>query len=77
LSGISRLLVEFLRINEPALLGLTQPQLWALVSLIAGVVRIVRTQFLNRPRPISAEALGADEAVTARSDDVVTAQSTT
>jgi phosphatidylglycerol:prolipoprotein diacylglycerol transferase len=77
LSGISRFLVEFLRINEPALLGLTQPQLWALISLIAGVVRIVRTQFLNRPRPISAEALGADEAVTARSDDVVTAQSTT
>jgi phosphatidylglycerol---prolipoprotein diacylglyceryl transferase len=41
LSGISRFLVEFLRINEPSLLGLTQPQLWALVSLIAGVVLIV------------------------------------
>jgi phosphatidylglycerol---prolipoprotein diacylglyceryl transferase len=50
LSGISRFLVEFLRINEPALLGLTQPQLWALVSLITGVVLIVRARHLNRPQ---------------------------
>ena len=42
LSGISRFLVEFLRINEPALLGLTQPQLWALAGLITGVVLIGR-----------------------------------
>ncbi|HEY8619907.1 MAG TPA: prolipoprotein diacylglyceryl transferase [Dermatophilaceae bacterium] len=49
LSGISRFLVEFLRINEAALLGLTQPQLWALASLITGVALIVRTQYLNRP----------------------------
>jgi phosphatidylglycerol---prolipoprotein diacylglyceryl transferase len=77
LSGISRFLVEFLRINEPALLGLTQPQLWALVGLIAGVVLIARTQFLNRPRRIAAEASGAGDAVTARSDDAVTARSTT
>ncbi|MEP7192535.1 MAG: prolipoprotein diacylglyceryl transferase family protein, partial [Actinomycetota bacterium] len=77
LSGISRFLVEFLRINEPALLGLTQPQLWALVSLIAGVVLIVRTQYLNRPPRLAAEALGAGDAVTARSNDAVTARSTT
>ena len=76
LSGISRFLVEYLRINEPALLGLTQPQLWALVNLIAGVALIVRSQFLNRPRRIEAQALGAGEAVTDRSDDVVNAQST-
>jgi hypothetical protein len=76
LSGISRFLVEYLRINEPALLGLTQPQLWALASLIVGVVLIVRTQYLNRPRPIPAETPGAGEAVTARSDDAVTARST-
>jgi phosphatidylglycerol---prolipoprotein diacylglyceryl transferase len=44
LRGISRFLVELLPINEPALLGLTQPQLWALVSLIAGVVLIVGGQ---------------------------------
>jgi phosphatidylglycerol:prolipoprotein diacylglycerol transferase len=76
LSGISRFLVEFLRINEPALLGLTQPQLWALVSLTVGLALIVRTQFLNRPRRVAAEVLGAGEEVTARTDDEVTAHST-
>jgi phosphatidylglycerol:prolipoprotein diacylglycerol transferase len=75
LSGISRFLVEFLRINEPALLGVTQPQLWALVSLITGVVLIVRAQYLNRPRRIAAEAPSAGEAVTPRSNDAVTARS--
>jgi hypothetical protein len=48
----------------------------ALVSLIAGVVLIVGAQFLNRPRRIAAEAPSAGEAVTAWSDDAVTAQST-
>jgi phosphatidylglycerol:prolipoprotein diacylglycerol transferase len=67
LSGISRLLVEFLRINEPALLGLTQPQLWALASLLTGVVLIVRTQYLNRPRRAVVQATTAEEAVTAGS----------
>ena len=71
LSGISRFLVEYLRINEPAVLGLTQPQLWALVSLITGVALIVRSQFVNRPRRIEAEALGAGEAMTDRSNDLV------
>jgi phosphatidylglycerol:prolipoprotein diacylglycerol transferase len=67
LSGISRFLVEFLRINEPALLGLTQPQLWALVSLIAGVVLIVRAQPLNRTQGPGGTAPAADEgAVTTR-----------
>ena len=77
LSGISRFLVEYLRINEPVLLGLTQPQLWALVSLIAGVVLIVRAQYLNRPRRIAAEAPGPGEAVTVRSTDAVTPRLTT
>ena len=76
LSGISRFLVEFLRINEPALLGLTQPQLWALVSVTTGVVLIVRTQYLNLPRRRAADAPGADEAMTSRSNVVVTAGST-
>ena len=64
LSGISRFLVEFLRINEPALLGLTQPQLWALASLLTGVVLIVRTQYLNAPGPAAAEGRTAEEVVT-------------
>ena len=74
LSGISRFLVEFLRINETALLGLTQPQLWALVSLMIGVVLIVRTQCGNRPRRLAAEPPGSGEAASARSDDPVTAR---
>lgn len=37
-SGLSRFVVEFLRINDPVLLGLTQPQLWAVASMLAGVV---------------------------------------
>ncbi|NMM33047.1 MAG: prolipoprotein diacylglyceryl transferase [Phycicoccus sp.] len=67
LSGISRFLVEFLRINEPALFGLTQPQLWALVSLLTGVVLFVRTQFLNRPRRTAAQTANAEEVITAGS----------
>lgn len=43
LSGISRLLVEMLRINDPALFGLTQPQLWSIVSIAAGALLITRT----------------------------------
>jgi phosphatidylglycerol:prolipoprotein diacylglycerol transferase len=56
LSGIARFLVEYLRINEPALLGLTQPQLWALVSVIAGVALIAHTQHLNHPRRAAAQS---------------------
>ena len=41
--------LAFLRINEPALLGLTQPQLWALASLVTGVFLIVGAVQLNRP----------------------------
>jgi phosphatidylglycerol---prolipoprotein diacylglyceryl transferase len=67
LSGISRFLVDFLRINEPALLGLTQPQLWALASLIAGVVLIVRDRHLNRTQRPEHMAPAADEgALTSR-----------
>jgi phosphatidylglycerol:prolipoprotein diacylglycerol transferase len=42
LSGVARLLVEFLRINEIALLGLTQPQLWSVLSIVVGALLIVR-----------------------------------
>jgi phosphatidylglycerol:prolipoprotein diacylglycerol transferase len=67
LSGISRFLVEFLRVNEPAVLGLTQPQLWALAGLVTGVVLIVRTQYLNPSRRAAVQAANAEEAVTAGS----------
>lgn len=36
LTGLSRILVEILRINEPVLLGLTQPQLWSLLLVLVG-----------------------------------------
>ena len=45
LSGISRFLVEMLRINDPALFGLPQPHLWALTSIPAAAL------LLPRPRP--------------------------
>jgi len=64
LSGIARFLVEFLRINDPVLLGLTQPQLWALASLLTGVVLIVRTQYLNAPGPSAVEGRTAEEVAT-------------
>jgi phosphatidylglycerol:prolipoprotein diacylglycerol transferase len=38
LAGTERLLVEFIRRNEPELLGLTQPQLISIVMVAAGVV---------------------------------------
>ncbi len=38
LSGSARFAVEFLRINDPVILGLTQPQLWAVASIVAGLV---------------------------------------
>ncbi len=65
LSGIARFLVEFLRINDPALPGLTQPQLWALASLLTGVVLIVRTQYLSRPGRSAVQAKTVQELVTA------------
>lgn len=37
LSGAARFGVEFLRLNAPSLLGLTQPQLWSLASIAAGL----------------------------------------
>jgi phosphatidylglycerol:prolipoprotein diacylglycerol transferase len=65
LSGIARFLVEYLRINEPALLGLTQPQLLALVSVIAGVALIAHAQHLNHPRRPAAQS-PRDRAMTLR-----------
>ncbi len=42
LAGGERLLVEFVRRNEPVVAGLTEAQLFALVMLLAGVVWLVR-----------------------------------
>ena len=42
LSGLARLAVEFVRVNDPVLAGLTQPQLWALGSIAVGGALIAR-----------------------------------
>ena len=67
LSGISRFLVEYLRINEPVLLGLTQPQMWAIASMTTGIVVIGRSRPLKLVRPAAAQGPEADDSVSARS----------
>lgn len=58
LSGLSRVLVEYLRTNEPVVLGLTQPQLWALASMAVGCVLVAR----HRTTPRRSTAEETDEA---------------
>ncbi|WP_448072963.1 prolipoprotein diacylglyceryl transferase [Georgenia yuyongxinii] len=57
LSGIARLLVEFLRTNDTVLLGLTQAQLWSIASVVAGTVLIARK---GPSRPVAKTAGGSD-----------------
>lgn len=60
LSGAARWLVELVRTNEPVLAGMTQPQLWALVSAAVGVALI----WAHRPRHgHTRRALMADDPV--------------
>jgi phosphatidylglycerol:prolipoprotein diacylglycerol transferase len=63
LSGIARFLVEYLRINQPTVLGLTQPQLWSLVSVAVGVVLIVRSRRGDRPRDANVGSSSAEAKV--------------
>lgn len=57
LSGVARFLVEEVRINREALLGLTQPQLWSLLLVAVGVGLIVRGRIDRFPRvPIASGA---------------------
>ena len=48
LSGLARLLVEFLRINEKVFLGLTQPQLWSIAAIAVGLVLLARGRIASR-----------------------------
>jgi phosphatidylglycerol:prolipoprotein diacylglycerol transferase len=41
-AGVERLLVEFIRRNDEAALGLTQPQLISVAMILAGAVWLVR-----------------------------------
>ncbi len=58
LSGLSRLLVEFLRVNNPVLLGLTEAQLLGIASMIAGSVLILKGS--QRAQPTAALSTPAD-----------------
>jgi phosphatidylglycerol:prolipoprotein diacylglycerol transferase len=51
LAGAERLLVEFIRRNEQVLLGLTQPQLFALAMLAAGAVVLMLPARSSRGSP--------------------------
>jgi len=41
LSGLARLLVEFIRVNEPALLGLTEAQWLSIASILIGLLMVI------------------------------------
>lgn len=51
LSGLARLLVEYVRVNEPVLFGLTQPQVLAIGSMIVGGFLMVRNRRRGLPTP--------------------------
>lgn len=53
LSGAARLLVEFLRINDPVLLGLTGAQLFSAASITVGIGLILTCQPSAERRPSS------------------------
>ncbi|VTR77183.1 Prolipoprotein diacylglyceryl transferase [Cellulomonas hominis] len=55
LSGLARFQVEFLRTNSPLVAWLTQPQLWSLASIGAGLVVIVLVA--SRPHDVGGHAM--------------------
>ena len=61
LSGIARVLVEFVRVNNPVLLGFTEAQLLGFASIAIGVELIVR--YRKGDPAVAAEPLPAPAAV--------------
>lgn len=59
LSGLSRVLVEFVRVNSPVLLGLTEAQLLGVASVFIGAVLIVRCWKDGPARAIAASPAAA------------------
>jgi phosphatidylglycerol---prolipoprotein diacylglyceryl transferase len=59
LSGLARLLVEFLRVNDPVFLGLTEAQLFGIASMIGGAVLILRDSLRARPTPADLSSVPA------------------
>jgi len=58
LAGVERVLIELIRLNDEVLLGLTQPQLFALAMVAAGTVVLALPPRLSRrlPRAPASEA---------------------
>lgn len=59
LSGLARLLVEFVRVNDPILLGLTEAQLLGIASMVVGAVLILRDSLRARPAPADLDSVRA------------------
>lgn len=72
LSGAARLVVEFVRINNPILFGLTEAQVLGIVSMLAGTALIVR-EALHGPAPVSED----EEPAQAGTEAPIMAASTT
>lgn len=64
LSGVARLLVEELRINDPVVAGLTQPQLWSLLSIAVGIALVVRAARVASVRPAAPSPTSSPDLVT-------------
>jgi phosphatidylglycerol:prolipoprotein diacylglycerol transferase len=58
LMGVSRFLVEFIRLNDETALGLSQPQIWSLVLVAIGCVVAYRAGRFGRG-PLIAQPAGA------------------
>lgn len=52
LAGVARLLVEFIRTNEPVALGLTQQQWIAIGMIVVGIIGMWYFGTRGRPRPV-------------------------
>ena len=48
--GIARILVEFIRLNDEVVLGLSGPQLWSLALVALGLLLAWRTRVSSRLR---------------------------
>lgn len=62
LSGISRFLVEMLRINTRVLGRLTQPQLWAVLGVVIGALLVLRAGARRAEGPADGEPTALTEA---------------
>jgi len=59
-SGVTRILVETVRTNDPVVLGLTQPQIWSMALVVVGfVLLLVRERETPPTEAVGAEAVGA------------------